>query len=151
VVSDAMDAKEVYEMHNGAYHKYPYDRFKINLKNLRQAINDLQKAASEDEIALENMIQEWPIEDDSPTTYPPWHNSHARMLLLRDIEQGEIDGHQPSIVWHSRLEYMEYPLKVFRDHLNKEKTKPTIKAYWEHQRELKKKKKQEEMTFHTGD
>ena len=58
VVSDTMHAREVYEMRNGSYHKFPYHRFKENLKNLRQTIRNATDAAREDEIAFDNVIRE---------------------------------------------------------------------------------------------
>jgi hypothetical protein len=144
VVSETMHAREVYEMRNGSYHKFPYHRFQDNLKNLRKAIQMARDSAREDEIAFGNVMREWPRQEEAGATrtYPPWHNSRAKALLLEDIEAGIIDGYCPSIVRQTRPEYMEYPPQVFRDHLNKEKKKPEIKAYWEHQRALAKAKKQ---------
>jgi hypothetical protein len=123
VVTDDMTAAFVYNMRDGSYHKFPYNRFKVNLKNLQLAIKKLQNSSADDAIALENASQQWPIQNDPPN-YPPWHNSRAKLLLLTDINSGTIEGLPPTEVRLMRPEYLEYPLKVFRDHLNKEKKSP---------------------------
>jgi hypothetical protein len=139
VVTDEMNIRLIYQMHDGIYLKYPYDRFRVNCKNLIDSINKNRTAAAEDAIALGNVLAQWP----APTPqHPTWHNSVAKALLLQDIATGEIVGLESKIVWSLRPEYLEYPLKTFRDHLNKEKKNPTIKAYWEHQRERKRLKKE---------
>jgi hypothetical protein len=149
VATEEMNAATVYDMHNGLYHPYLYERFKPNLKNLHASIKKLRNAARQDEIAFGNVVQNWPRQELNHRTYPPWHNSQARALLsLDDIQSGSIEEDKPSIVWQSRPEYMEYPLTTFRDHLNKEKKKPTIKAYWEHQKQLKKEAKRKKKESH---
>jgi hypothetical protein len=136
IVDNRTNPAAVYQMHDGAYHKFPYDRFKPNLKNLIQAIDKLKNASAEGDVAFASSIQEWPQEQLLPDAYPPWHNSRAKELLLVDLASGVIDGFQPLQAWQSRPEYMTYPLKTFRDHLYKEKNKPIIKAYWEHRKAL---------------
>ena len=37
-VSENIPADLVYDMHEGIYHDFPYDNFKVNLKNLIAAI-----------------------------------------------------------------------------------------------------------------
>jgi hypothetical protein len=134
VVSEETDPKIVYNMRNGAYHRFPYHRFKISLKNLIQAIRKWQNAAVEDEAAFDNAVEQWAHPNAPP--YPAsWHNSIAKLYLLQDIGSHAIDGMKPIDIQRMRPEYMAYPLKVFRDHLYKERSKPASRAYWEHQRE----------------
>jgi hypothetical protein len=140
VVKGDMKAEIVYQMHQGAYHKFKFERFKDNLQNLRNAIIKSKTAAEEDEFALLNTLQHWPAQVDLPP-YPAWHGSVAKAYLLEDIESGVVEGVKTANVWQMRPEYKMYPLNVFRDHLNKEKKKPAEKGYWEHQRELKELKK----------
>jgi hypothetical protein len=140
VVSEETNIRDVYHMHDGAYLKYPYARFKVNCKNLIAAVRRSQSAAIEDEHALRNVLVDWP-QPPFAQAAPAWHESVANALLLEDISSGVIEGLDPKTVWQRRPEYMQYTLQTFRDHLYKEKTKPTIKAYWEHQKELRKAKK----------
>jgi hypothetical protein len=143
-VTAEMSTRTVYNMHDGAYHKFEYVNFRTNLRNLRLAIARAKEAAREDEVALGNVMQEW-RRGDVPA-YPQWHNSVAKEILLRDLDNGILDGISSRNVYHMHPEYSAYPYKVFRDHLNKEKKLPVIKAYWEHQKELyelKKERKQQ--------
>jgi hypothetical protein len=142
VVTAEMRPSAVYNMRNGTYHKFPYVNFQTNLRNLRIAIAKLKVAKMEDEIALDDTARRWQERPaHGPGNYPIWHESVAKALLIGDIASGAIEGLQPAQVRQRRPEYQIYPLKVFRDFLHKEKTKPVIKAYWEHHRQLKKEKK----------
>lgn len=136
VVTDNMQAALVYQMHHGAYHKFKFERFKVNLRNLRLAITKSEDAAKEDQFALANYLEQLPAQVDLPP-YPPWYGSVNRACLLADIEASTIEGVKSENVWQMRPEYSIYPLDVFRDHLNKEKKNPTTKGYWEHERDLK--------------
>ena len=141
IVSPEMRPSVVYNMHNGIYHKFEYTNFQCNLRNLRSAINRSRIAAHEDEIAMRTTFQRWGREPGNEP-YPAWHESEAKELLLDDIASGATEGLKPAEVHQLRPEYQDYPLKVFRDHLIKEKKKPTIRAYWEHQNEVTKQKRQ---------
>ena len=46
--------KDVYQMHNGLYKPYKYERFHTNLRNLENLVNLLKEHANEDEKAFEN-------------------------------------------------------------------------------------------------
>jgi hypothetical protein len=134
VVSEVTNPRIVYDMQDSTYHQFDYNCFKVNMKNLIAAIRKWQNAAVEDGLAFETVVEQWARPNNVPD-YPPWHNSSASLLLLQDIDSGAIEGLKPSEIRQTRPEYLAYPLNVFRDHLYKEKSKPMIKAYWEHQRE----------------
>ena len=143
VVLDDMTPEIVYYMHDGAYKIFEFHKFKTNLRNLRIAIKKKQAEAQEDEVALVNTLEHrnrimGGVEN---LPYPRWSDSSALKLLLQDLASGVLENMKPAAVWMSRPEYRVYPLSVFRDHIYKEKTKPFVKAYWAHQRELKKAKK----------
>jgi hypothetical protein len=145
IVTLDMHPAIVYAMRDGEYHKFPFDRFKVNYRNLHQAIIKLKEAAQEDTRALEYSMQHWQDDEhglNNNNMYPIWHNSVAKTLLIEDLKSNDIAAMAPAAIRQLRPKYMAYPPKVFRDHLNKEKKKPTIKAYWEHRRELKKRKQQ---------
>jgi hypothetical protein len=128
IVNDEMRCATVYHMHNGIYHKFEYTNFRTNLRNLRIAVAKLKAAAAEDAIAFNNVTLDWPVlVQVAPPQYPTWHNSVVKTLLLDDIKYGMTDGLKPAAVWHMRPEYSVYPIKVFHDHFNKEKTQPRSK------------------------
>ena len=126
-----MNPAVVYDMHDGIYHSFPLKNFKINLKNLIVAIDQKKEDAQRDEKALTNTLMQRPcIQQDQPF-YPKWRNSDARNLLLMDIKDGLDKTMKPAELWQYRPEYKIFPLKTFRDHMNKEIKKPVIKAYWQ--------------------
>ena len=141
-VLDDMPADLVYDMHDGIYDIFPFEKFKTNLRNLQKAIRLKKEDAQRDEELLRNTLQNRPNVAVQPP-YPSWGYSEAQTLLSNDIKSGSHLRMKPSELWSTREEYMVYPISVFRDHLYKEITKPVAKAYWDHQREMQAKKKQQ--------
>ena len=139
-VTPNMKPVEVYEMHEGIYHDFKYDNFKINLKNLRVALQKKKEDAQSDEVRLRNTLKKKQNDDIQPS-YPTWNHSEAQKLLCTDINSGRAQVMKPAELWSSRPEFKVYPVSVFRDHLYKERSKPLVKAYWDHQREMKLQKK----------
>ncbi|CAB9531365.1 hypothetical protein SEMRO_3464_G348310.1 [Seminavis robusta] len=74
---------------------------------------------------------------DNPPVQVPWHRSEAKPLLEKDIDEKkhlEIDPEtgekiKPRQLYQSRVEYREYKLKVFRDHLYQEVKKRERKQF----------------------
>jgi hypothetical protein len=139
VVTLQSDPRMVYNMRNGIYHRFLFENFRNNMRNLAIAVKKSKNEASRDEATLYNTLRQKPA--TAPPTYPPWHSSDARRLLLIDLANGTIAGMAPSAIRQTRQEYMIYTLKKFRDNYNKERNKPTIKAYWEFQRAEKERRK----------
>ena len=139
-VTEDIPADLVYDMHENICHKFPSKNFKINLKNLIAAIEKNKDDALRDEERLRNTLMKKSNEMIQPN-YPVWNGSNAQALLVMDIESGLHQTMKPAQLRSIRPEYMVYPLKNFRDHLNKEKYKPAVKAYWLHVREMRKQKK----------
>ena len=136
IVLGTMSPEEVYDMHDGAYHVFPFKNFRVNLKNLRAAMIRSFRDAQEDEDCLVNTLKEKnPLTGDQ-AQYPKWSNSIAQTLLGQDIEAGIFDQMAPATLWTTRPEYMEFPLTVFRNHIYKEKMKPLARSYWDNQRAL---------------
>ena len=48
---------------------------------------------------------------------PPWHNSHAKKLLIKDIIDGNIDGMEPKRVFVMQKEYQAYKYENFATNL----------------------------------
>ena len=131
-----MAPEAVYNMHNRAYHCFVFQVFKVNLKNLREAIKKKLEEVKDDETTLFNSLQQKTV-IAVMQPYPEWNQSTAQTLLVQDIESGAADISEPALLRQTRPEYMVYPLRVFRDHIYKEKTKKLSRAYWDHQRQLK--------------
>ena len=105
IVSDQETAKDVYEMHDGAYHKFRFERFKVNLQNLRKSLKQQFNSAQYDQAALISTLQDkQPLIVGDHHGYPKWHGSRARTLLLQDIDAGIIDGIKPAILQKTRPE-----------------------------------------------
>ena len=104
---------------NEEYTKWPFPNFKTNLKNLLEAVALDYRRMAEDweayghDIDLLLQLQE----DDEPLS---WHQSEAHAFLSKDIDAGKHKAMHPSVLWESRIEYMEFPLKTFRDHIYQE-------------------------------
>jgi hypothetical protein len=148
VVSTQDQARSVYDMHNGVYHRFPYENFRNNLRNLLKTSEKSQTAANRDAAAL--VVAQAVIEarDNArdEDEYPSWYFSDGRRLLLQDLQSGILEGKRPIAIHQSRPEYLVFPLKIFRDNYYKEKQRPVTKAYWDFlksQRQQKKKEKQE--------
>ena len=143
VVDATTDVRTVYNMHNGAYHAYPFNNFQTNLKNLIKAITKSKEEAHRDLFVLASTLEEnsRSVASRAPL-YPSWQSSEARMLLLQDLASGILANRTPAEIQQTRPEFQVYPPTVFRDNYNKELHKPKRKAYWEFQKELREEKKQ---------
>lgn len=47
----------------------------------------------------------------------PWHMSKAKEFLVQDIKDGKIAQMHPRELYASRVEYQEFTLKKFRNHI----------------------------------
>jgi hypothetical protein len=127
-------------MYDGMYHRFPFDNFKVNFKNLVASVKKQEDNAVQDRAVLENTLNQRPFQE--PPEFPPWFSSEARRLLLIDLESGTIANMIPSDIQQMRPEYMLYSKKKFRDNYYKEKHKPVAKAYWEFQKSQREMKKE---------
>jgi hypothetical protein len=143
VVTMHSNVHVVYNMRDGIYLDYEFEKFRNNLKNLIVAVQKDQTDAATNTIALNNTLDRKPPPDPAnQAAYPPWHSSPARMYLLQDLANGVFQGMKPSQIQQTRQEYQEFPSRVFRDNYYKEVHKPVTKAYWQFQKELSEQKKQ---------
>jgi hypothetical protein len=62
--------------------------------------------------------------------HPRFDGSAAQRCLKQDIDNGEDKGLKPKAFWHTRREYEDFPLKVFRNHLSHERRRRCEKSYW---------------------
>jgi hypothetical protein len=107
---------------NKEYNKWPLANFKTNLKNLLEAVAlDYQRMADDCEAYGHDIALLQDLRKDDPSDEPiPWHKSEAKAFLSQDIDAGKHESMIPSALWESRIAYMEFPLKTFRDHIYQE-------------------------------
>ena len=129
-VTDLMPAKQVYNMHEGMYHKYDFDKFAVNFRNLKIYIAKGKKLAAEAVVILGNTLEG--KLDDYNSSSKTWQWSDARKSAQEAITTKSATGKKPKEIYQSKLEYQEYTLKQFRDNFNKEKYKMDAgtSGYW---------------------
>ena len=123
------EPKRVYELH-WLYQLYDYSLFRTNLKNLRNLIaadyvrsqQDLE-AYMHDDLLMKSLGKK-----NVNPEYPNWHQHEARHLLRKDIEDGKHKSMKPKELWVTQVEYLDFPLDVFRNHLYTERDKPDSQA-----------------------
>jgi hypothetical protein len=119
--NNELDAKDVYKM-RPEYKRYLFNRFKANLKSLREKIAKGNHYAQYDEEALKNDRLIYPIMAyDSATGKYRWDGSMAQKSLEKDISDG-IDKQMSSCraFWKSRPEYQLFDVVVFQKHVDQE-------------------------------
>ena len=67
-----------------------------------------------------------------------WHHSDAKYMLQQDINNGKHQEMKPELLYHTRKEYQDFDLKVFRDHIYQEVSRREKRAH----RFAKKKKRE---------
>lgn len=76
------------------------------------------------------------------------------------MKEGRSQGVKPEILWMSRPEYIEMPLRIFRSHKNREDRALKEKVYWQQKRndrgrtkheKLKAKQNEETGTIEVGE
>jgi hypothetical protein len=138
-VTDDMNAREVYNT-RPEYKDYDFTRFTANLRALRKVIEDHQQQAVDD---LADYYQDLILHPRPAMTikgYPFWDTSEARLLLIKDMEDELHLDLTPLQLWQTQHAYQLFPLKVFRNHIYQQIRTEDERAYWMHQRMLKRNK-----------
>jgi hypothetical protein len=139
VVTDDMGAREVYNT-RPEYKDYDFTRFSANLRALRKVIAENKQQAVED---LADYYQDMNLHPRPAMTnrgYPFWDTSEAKLLLEKDIEDELHLDLTPSELWQTQHAYQLFPLTTFRNHIYQQIRTVNERAYWLHQRELKRNK-----------
>ena len=126
-VTDDMNPEDVYNSRD-EYKRFELQNFKTNFKNLKESVYTAYEAMGEDceiyghDIALLKIIRA-----NDPPRKVPWHKSEAKLLLEKDIDDGKhvaiMDNGKkitPKELYQTRLQYREFSLAVFRDHIYQE-------------------------------
>jgi hypothetical protein len=126
IVKRGDKAVEVHKS-NPEYQKWDIANFKTNMKNLIEAIALDYKRMAEDcrgyghdlEVLTEYRRNNPTIQEH----ITPWHKSIAKKLLEDDMNNNKHLEMQPIELYETRLEYREFPLKLFRNHIYQETKK----------------------------
>lgn len=131
---ESMDVESIYADQQ-EYRQYVWNNFKTNCNNLRASIAAEIGRANED---AANLAADMSLHPPNATVgedgsiYRRWAGSDAERLLKDDVDHGRHLSLTPSQLRNSRLEYQEWPLKVFRDHITQEVRSRKTQAYWLH-------------------
>lgn len=119
-----MKADEVYQMHS-EYKKWPKKNFAPNLKRLRKSIAEDYDRSRSDSIAYgHDLARLMTLRAGDPPAKKPWHKSNAKRLLKQDVEDGKHELMKPAELYSTRVEYQEFDLETFRNHIYQERDGP---------------------------
>lgn len=132
-VTEQSDATIV-QLSNEEYQKYDKKRFKVNLKNLINALKKKESLALFDDEAVANDRALLPRPEATSSRnglqYPFWDTSNARELLALDITNNVHLTMKAIVLWNSRAEYKEFPREVFVKHIHQERAKRSKSLFW---------------------
>ena len=120
VVLSSITVSDVYKM-RPEYEKWPFENFQTNLRSLRKKIaTDYERMQTDCEAygLDQEFVKTMLSGDHQPKSL--WHKSEARKLLKVDVNEGKHLQMKPSELRATRVEYLTFPLKVFRDHIYQE-------------------------------
>jgi hypothetical protein len=124
-----MTAEEIWDS-DPIFQQYPFDKFEEYLTTLQKA------AANEEEIALINDEEFWkemiayPRDVVTDRGIPYWDSHPASSLLAEDVRDGTADMIKPKELHKMRTQYLEFPLKVFRQHIYQERRRLREEPGW---------------------
>lgn len=121
------------------YMEYEVARFKANCKNLIVALNSKEGRARFDSNAVAHDRALFPRAALTLRGIPFWDTSRAKVLLVADIDAKFDKGKTPKELWNERDEYKEFPLEVFRKHIDQERSKRKQSAFRQYKSQNKKK------------
>jgi hypothetical protein len=130
-VTKVMNTNAVYEMHKRIYKKYDFNKFRNNLNNLLDSIEDLTKWAEEEKQIMANTLRSKPDFDINLARAKTWYYSQARQTLQQQMKEGAIgEKTKPKELYDSKTVYRTMDSKAFSDNFYKEKIDVVKKEYW---------------------
>jgi hypothetical protein len=124
-----MTAEDIWDS-DPIFQQYPFDKFEEYLTTLQKA------AANEEEIALINDEEFWkemiayPRDAVTDRGIPYWDSHPASSLLAEDVRDGTADMIRPKELHKMRIQYLEFPLNVFRQHIYQERRRLREEPGW---------------------
>lgn len=102
-----------------AFEGMEYDRtFTTRLYALRNQVKKASDRRVLDQQAYDIHRKNFPRKTHDSRGRPNWFGSIAEELLRADLDEGLYPFMKPEDIYHSRAEYMEYSLEVFRGHIH---------------------------------
>jgi hypothetical protein len=99
---------------------FHFKNFPSRLRSARQqGIQKGSRAVSEN-AAFEHDRLLFPPATHNQRGEPRWHGSPAESLLKHDVAEKRHEKMAPQLLRETRVEYMEFPLDVFRKHIHQE-------------------------------
>jgi hypothetical protein len=129
MVTPDMKPKQVFQMREELYTPYAKN-FASNYRSLQRSILALHTRRDEDDAWVAHDRLLCPPQAVDPHGYPRWDGSAAQRLLKQDVAVGKHEELRPKELRSTRIEYMQFPLKTFRDHIHQEKNSEHQKSYW---------------------
>jgi len=131
--TDAMSEEFIYGS-DVIFRQYKWANFKTNLNNLRASLGLNLARAIVDAV---DVTADQNRHAAQVAHLQIWAGSEAERCLKDDIDNHRHVGMTPSDLRATRLEYQEWSLKVFRDHVEQEKRSRKTQAYWLHRNKSK--------------
>ena len=90
------------------------------LRSAREQVRERNERSSVEAAALEQDRKIHPKPAVNHRGEPRWEGSAAEMLLKQDVKEGKHETMQPRELHASRVDYADWPLDVFRNHIYQE-------------------------------
>jgi hypothetical protein len=123
-----MDPEDVY-LQRPEFSEFEYARFRDRLRDLRLQMTGSINNAASDSAALAHDRRAYPKPTHNHRGELRWEGSEAERLLRLDIDDEKHSRMKPAMLHVTRGEYKEYPLVVFRGHIDQEVRRRKFLAY----------------------
>jgi len=130
VYPTSMTPEAVYQSEE-QFRKWPFKKFEGYLATLRAAIARHGNRALDDNADFYDDLLRNPPIATTARGYPIWKDSAAERFLVEDVNSGRHLTMKPKELRQTREEYMEFPLDVFRDHIEQETRSRLGRSYWQ--------------------
>jgi hypothetical protein len=138
-----MSAKEIWQS-DQLFQQYEFEKFKEYLKNMAHRTTARKKQLRDEYQAYLSDMEQLPMRDATARGYPFWNTHEASKLLEKDEMSGKATELKPKQLWKSRLEYQDFPLRVFRKHIYQLRSKRLAAPFWQYKRNKNAQKNYEE-------
>ncbi len=139
-----MSVEKVHTSHP-LFAQYPLQEFKHYYDNMKQLTKKRKETVDCFSIVLKNHFKTW--RRKGPMTSHGnyfWDEKDARHFLKEDVTTGRVDEMSAEDFYNSNDEYKEFNEKVFRKHVNQEKSSQLGGRYWVPKRNRHGQKKHDE-------
>ena len=124
-----MEPSDVY-LQRPEFADIEYGRFRARLLALRNQIKEKNDHAASDSASLTRDRHIHPKASHNHRGEPRWEGSETERLLRLDMDEGKHENMKPIDLYQTREEYYDnFPLKVFRKHIDQEKRRRKFLAY----------------------